>query len=75
MRSAVLKLLTRLAITKVVLPSHQNVQGFSDQSLGLDIHAGCGIVEYQDRWVEEKRAGNSDSLTLTAPRASRLALR
>jgi len=54
-------------------PGEQSIDGFLDEALGFSVESGRGLVENEDRRIDEQCAGDGDSLPLTT-RQSRTAL-
>src|SRR5207249_5435683 len=51
-------------------PLDHSVDGLLDQALGLAVERAGGLVEDQDLWVRDDRAGDGDTLALSARQAN-----
>ncbi len=65
-RSARLIVDSRWAMTSVVRLCEQRVERVVDRVLDLDVDGAGGVVEHEDRRVDEQRAGDGDALALAA---------
>ena len=69
-RSALRAVGRRCAMSNVVRPRGDQSHRPLDPRLGAEVEVGGGLVEQQDRRVDEQRARQADELTSGRPTAS-----